>query len=873
MKITDSSIFQGRNIYSHKKCIKLLVDLEGYCEIPSKDIPKFNDRLVEMIPELKKHRCGIDEEQGFIKRLREGTYLAHICEHIIIAIQNMLGIDIAYGKAREIDGDKYLIVYQYQYPKVGIEVAKLAIDIINFLIEDKIINFDYRFMLLKEIMNDEIIGPSTAAICNAAINEGLPILRLGSSNFYQIGYGKQGRIIEASITNNTSCVSADISCDKLLTKELLEIQSLPIARGTKVNDVISLLKEAEKIGYPVVLKPQYGNKGNGVILDIKDDKELISQYQKLTQRYKDIIIEEYWKGNDYRVCVVNNKVVAASLRLPPFIVGNGKKTIQELINDLNTDFLRGDDHEKPLTKVKVDKELIDFIGSENYSLDDILEIDKTLFLRKNANLSTGGTAVDCTNLISEFNKDICIRAAKAIGLDVCGVDICTDDISKPLIHNGIIMEINAAPGLRMHLYPSTGDKRDVGKDIVKMMYNNEVKNIPIISVTGTNGKTTTTRLINSTLFRMGYSAGMTSTEGIYLNGKCIDKGDDTGADSAKCILLNRDVEVAVLETARGGIIRKGLAYDLADVAVITNITEDHLGSDGIDSMEELCSVKALVGEAVKKDGYVVINADDKWSKEIINRFKSNIIYFSKRPDNELIAHQINLGRIAVYIKDEYICVNNNNREYKVSKIQDIPITLNGSLEFNIENAMAACGALVGLGIDYSMIKIGLQNFELNSKENAGRFNIYDYNGIRVILDYGHNIEGYKKVLKAVREITLGKVIGVIGIPGDRKDNVAKDVGKISGELLDYVIIKEDKDTRGRTKGEIAELIKSGVLNTKSEKDISVVLDEVEALKEALLTAKVGDTVIVFYEKRLPLVKVINKGEDEKNIWNDIATSM
>lgn len=864
MKILSSNIYEGKNIYSHKKCIRLDVDLEGYCETPSKEIEGFNDELVKMIPELYIHRCGIDEDGGFVKRLKEGTYLAHICEHIIIAIQNIIGIEVAYGKAREVEGDIYQIIYQYKYPKAGIECAKLAIDIINGLINGIVIDFKTRVSIIKEMLNEELIGPSTLAVCEAAEKHGLPVMKLGSSSFYQIGYGKQGRVIEASITSNTSCIAADISCDKLLTKELLDLQNLPVARGAKVYNVISLLKEADRIGYPLVLKPQYGNKGRGVILDIKNEKELITAYQKLINEFNDIILEEYHRGDDYRVCVVNNKVVGVSLRVPPYIIGDGNKSVEELIDELNSHEYRGEGHEKPLTKVKKDAMLNSFISEQGYALNSILESDKKLLLRKNANLSTGGIAIDYTDKICEENKDICIRAAKAIGIDVCGVDICTNDISKSIINNGIIMEVNTAPGLRMHIYPSEGKSRDVGNEIINMMYKDSIKNIPVVSISGTNGKTTTTRLINYTLCKLGMCSGMTSTEGIFINNQCIDIGDDTGMDSAKCVLLNKDVEVAVLETARGGIIRRGLAYDLADVAVITNITEDHLGCDGVKDMEDLCYVKSLIAEAVKEEGYAVINADDKYSKTIIDRIKANIIYFSKDYKNPLIINSIREGKTVVYLKEDYICINKKRKEYKLSNIDDIPIILNGALKFNIENVMAACAALVGLDIDYNHIKNSIESFELNSKENYGRFNIHDYNGVRIILDYGHNIEGYKKALTAVKEITKGKVIGVIGVPGDRSNDSVKEIGKISSKFIDRIIIKEDKDRRGRKLGEIAQLIKLGIDSSNENNNAKIVLDEVEALKEAIKESNVGDSIIVFYEKIKPLIEVIDKLNDNKN---------
>lgn len=858
MKIIETKVFKGKNIYSHKMCIRMDVDLEGYSETPSKDIEDFNDNLINMIPELNTHRCGIDEERGFVKRLIEGTYLAHICEHITIAIQNKLGIDIHYGKSREVKGNHYYIIYQYLYENVAIESAKLAVDIINALINKIPINYDERIEYLKSILKDEIMGPSTKAICDYAQKVGLPIIKIGNGDFYQIGYGKQGKIIESSIGTNTRCVSVDISCDKMLTKELLRTQSIPVALGSKVKNIIDILKSAEEIGYPVVLKPQYGNKGKGVILNIKNEKELLMAYKSLKDKFKDIIIEKYYTGNDFRVCVINYKVVAVSLRRPPYIEGNGVNTILELIDKVNENPERGEDHERSLTKIKIDNEVIKYINEQGKEINDILKGKEKVYLRKNANLSTGGEAVDYTDKICDENINLCIRAAKMLGLDICGIDICTEDISKPIIHNnGIVMEINAAPGLRMHLNPSEGTPRDLGKEIVNMLYNNNPCNIPVISITGTNGKTTITRVISHTLSKMGYCVGMTSTSGIYINDECIDSGDDTGFESAKAILMNKDVDVAVLETARGGMIKKGLAYDLADVAVITNITQDHLGIDGINSMEELCYVKSLVGEAVKEEGYVVLNADDYWSKSILDRIKANIILFSKDINNPLLK-QNKLSNICVYLDNNNIVVVNEGKKHIICNVDEVPITLDGKLMFNVENILATCGALVGMKIDYCMIKNGITSYLLNSDKNAGRFNCYNVNGVKVILDYGHNIDGYNAVLSAVKHINKGKLYGIVGIPGDRSNDMALEIGKISSQHLDYIIVKEDKDLRGRNQGEIAQLIVDGAKKINAKKKCEVVLKEEEALIRALNISQKGDTIVMFFEDMAPLVNIINE---------------
>ncbi|PRR83173.1 cyanophycin synthetase [Clostridium vincentii] len=866
MKILNQIIYEGKNIYSHKKCIKVELDLCGYSEIPSKDIKGFNDELIAIIPELKKHRCGIDEEGGFVTRLKEGTYLAHICEHSIIAIQNRVGIDVAYGKAREIKDDKYYIIFEYEYRVIGIEAARLAVDLINALIYNEKINFLGRVKNLEEILSKESIGPSTKAIKVAAGRHGMPVFQLEDSGFYQIGYGKQGRIIEATIGAQTSCVSADIASDKELTKALLINQNIPVPQGAKVCNVISLLKEGEKIGYPLVLKPRYGCKGEGVILNISSEKELIKAYNNMKSKYKDLLIEEYIEGNDYRVCIVANSVVAVSLRKPPYVIGDGKHALKELIRELNNDSIRGYDHESPLTKVKIDDELLNFLSKQELSLNNIILRGEKVVLRQNANLSTGAIAIDCTNDISEENKQICIRVAKTIGLDICGIDIKTRDINEPLSKNGVVIEVNAAPGIRMHLHPFKGRMQDVGEAILNLQYNGKPKNIPVISITGTNGKTTTTRLISHVFRQMGYNVGMTSTDGIYIDGQCIDSGDDTGYCSAKTVLLNKEVEVAVLETARGGLIKKGLAYDLADIAVITNITEDHIGIDGINNLEELAFVKVLVGEAVKEDGYVVLNADDEWSIKIISRINAKKIFFSQSKDNELIEKNRIQGGIAVYLDKNALWVTNANKEYKILDVKNIPIALGGKLKFNLENVMAACGALVAAKIDYCMIAKSVKSFKLNEQFNSGRFNIYSVDGVEVILDYGHNIGGYKSVLKSLSAMKKERIIGVIGVPGDRRDKDICEVGSMCGRLMDEIIIKEDIDKRGRKNGEVAALLEKGIKESNNQK-YNICLEEVNALKEALRISKTGDLIIVFYEQLDPLVDIINECNTTRDSLN------
>ncbi|WP_426348880.1 cyanophycin synthetase [Alloiococcus sp. CFN-8] len=848
MKILDYKFYEGRNIYSHKKCVKLIVNLEGYKDIPSVEIDNFNFNLLSILPELKEHRCGIDEDGGFVTRLTEGTYLAHICEHSIIAIHNRLGIDVCYGKARVIKDDIYYIIFSYRYKKTALAIANLAVELMNSLIKNIPLNISDKLNYIKGIVREEMMGSTTEAICNAAIKRGLPIIPIGNSGFFQIGYGKYGRIVEASISTDTSCVAVDISCDKSLTKLLLRQQWIPVPEGEVIKDSIQLLALAEEIGYPVVLKPQYGSKGKGVHLNIKNDIELLKSYSSIKEDFSEFILEKYYQGKDFRVCVIDYKVVAVALRLPPFVTGDGQHTIRELIDLLNEDYRRGEDHEKPLTVVKIDSTLIQCIFHKGYVLDNILENGTILYLRENGNLSTGGVAIDYTDKIAPQNIELCVRAAKTLGLDICGIDICCEDISIPLEEqDGVILEVNSAPGLRMHHYPYIGEARDAAGAVIDMLFKEGLRNIPVIAITGTNGKTTTTRLIGHTISVMGYNVGITTTDGIYINKKCIAKGDTTGYESAKTILLNKDVEVAVLETARGGIIHKGLAYDLADVAVLTNISDDHLGIDDVNTLDELSSVKSLVLEAVKPEGYAVINGDDPWSVRLLSKLNSNIIITARDRNNSYLVANLNKGGYGVYIDHGNICVEKENKVFRVCSIKDIPITYNGLLSYNIENSMAATAALVGAGVDYCVIKKGLCTFMGDEVDNPGRFNIHDFGKYKIVLDYGHNVEGYKAVLGSLAKLPHNKLIGVIGVPGDRLDSNVELIGKISSDALDYIIIKEDMDKRGRAVGEVAALIEKG-LKENNFKDYEIYLDEIDALSRACSIAEEGDVIVIFFEE-------------------------
>ena len=786
--------------------------------------------------------------------------MAHICEHMIIALQNRLGINVAYGKAREIKEDFYYLIFEYKHKKTALASINLAVDIINSLINKVNIDIDKRIELIEKILVKEMMGPSTKAIYNSAKRSNMPVMEIGEG-VYQIGYGKKGRVFSATIGANTSAIAVDICCDKYLTKKVLSMNSIPVANGCKVRNTIELLKSAQKIGYPVVLKPQFGSKGAGVCVNIKTEVELVKAFSSLIEKTKDIILEEYVEGRDYRVCIIDYKVVAVAHRVPPQVVGDGINSIKDLILELNKDTRRGNGHERPLTKIKLDEELDNNLKKHKLDINSILKKDEKLCLRENANLSTGGFAEDCTNLISEENIKICERAAKALGLDICGLDISTNNIAKSLNDYGIIIEANAAPGIRMHEIPVNGEQRNVSDAILSTMYPTGISNIPIISITGTNGKTTTTRLISYVISLMGYNVGMTSTDGVVIGNEFIHVGDDTGAESAKSVLLNRDVDYAVLETARGGIVKQGLAYELADIGVITNISDDHLGIDGINTVDELAFTKSLVVEAIKKDGYAVINGDDKYCKFMIERaskYGVKAIIYSMNKKNKFIQNNIKEGVPVIYKNEEFIVVQNKGKEYKICDYRYMPLTMNGMLKHNIYNALAACGALVGIGMDYVIISKGFLKFKSDEIFNSGRFNIYNVDGREIIFDYGHNISGYKAIVESLEAMGRKNVSAIIGVPGDRSNSNIKTIGKISAKNFAKIYVKEDIDRRNRDINEVAEILVDGIKSVrKNLENTFVILDEADALETAFNNSDAGDTIIVFYEDYKKVLKKLN----------------
>ncbi|MGE5654368.1 MAG: cyanophycin synthetase, partial [Bacillota bacterium] len=807
MLLQDLKAISGRNIYSHYPVIRMVLRLEHLADQPTTAYPGFNDLLLKTLPGLTQHSCSRGYPGGFAERLREGTFLAHVIEHVAIELQDLLGVPSRYGKTRRslIPGT-WEVVFEYQAKEGALAAAELAVEIVESALRGQTVDLSPHLTRIKRLIAHSELGPSTRAICLAAKGRGISVWRLNDDSLVQLGTGCWQHRIQATMTGATSAIATDVACDKTLTKQVLSACGIPVPYGDLARTEDGAVRIADELGGPVVVKPCDGNQGKGVTLNLTTHEEIRTAF-RVAMSYSDrVIVERYVEGRHYRVLVVGHRVIAVSERIPAHVVGDGIHTIRELVEQVNTDPRRGDEHEKPLTKIKIDPVSLMLLARQNMTVSYIPRPGERVFLRENANLSTGGTAIDRTDEIHLANCELAVRAAKIVGLDIAGIDIVTSDISQPMIASGgSVIEVNAAPGIRMHHYPEQGKPRDVGGAIVDYLFpEGAVSEIPVIAVTGTNGKTTTTRLIAHALRSRYRQVGMTCTDGVYSGDMCVERSDATGPRSAQMLLRDPSVEIAVLETARGGIIRSGLGYNLADVAVVTNISNDHIGQDDIEDMDELVHVKSLVAEAVKLDGTVVLNADDPTRRELAQRARRQVIYFSMSGQSSVVRHHLAAGGRAVFYREQQVIFGQGSDEQTLLDVDDIPISLGGKAEHNVANAMAASAALWAFGLSLDEIRYALRNFTPSLEHNPGRQNFFELDGIQVIVDYGHNEEGYRQTLAMARRFAPRRLVGVIAAPGDRKDSDILTLGNLASSGFDYIYIKEDSNLRGRQSGEVAE---------------------------------------------------------------------
>lgn len=847
MLVADVLIFEGRNYYSHKPAAKVTVDLESLAGKESKEFAGFEGRLLATLPGLAGHACA-GQAGGFVSRLRDGTYFGHILEHIILELQAQVGYDITFGKTRQTGRPgTYEVVFEYGLAVLVRPLVELAVKLVEAAIAGKSLVMTEHLAHLRKIAAQADLGPSTRAIVQAARKRGISVRRVGNDSLVQLGTGKNLRRVQATLGPYSSCLAADVACDKSMTKLILSKAGIPVPFGLTVETPEEAVEAWRLVGRPVAIKPRDGNQGKGVSLNLNTIEEVEDAFS-FAQRYgAKVIVEEYIEGKHYRLLVVDTTLVAAAERIPAQVIADGHRTVEELIALANEDPLRGEKHEKPLTRMQLDDLALTVLRRQGLTPHSIPRQGQVVMLRDSANLSTGGVAIDVTDQVHPTIRHLAERVSRIMGLDIAGIDMVVKDIAEHF-STGSVIEVNAAPGIRMHLYPSQGKARDVASAILDMIYPpGSASEIPLVAVTGTNGKTTTTRLIAACLRRRFKHVGMTTSAGIYVDDDLLVSGDTTGPWSANVVLGDPIVEAAVLEVARGGILRGGLGYDLADVAVVTNIAADHLGQDGVDTLEDLARVKGLVTESVRPQGSVVINAEDHFCRQLGALSKRHQIMFSTVANHHLLEH-LGRGGKAVYATSEDLLLTQGSDIACSIPLTDIPLTFRGLAIHNIANCTAAAAALWALGMEFADIRATLTTFLPDLRSNPGRQNIIQVAGRTVMIDYGHNVAGIEAIGSLVRQLCTGRVIGVVCAPGDRSDELIRSLGAAAGKAFSEVFIKEDLDLRGREPGETARLIKAGLEKSGlPESRTHVELEERKALTAAIELAQSHDLVVIFYE--------------------------
>lgn len=864
MQIKRVRYLKGPNYFSYKPTMWIELDLEELEFQPSNLIPDFTEMLLKTIPSLQSHTCSLGYEGGFVERLKEGTWMGHILEHMALELQYLAGIKVKRGKT--ISSNKkgiYYVTYDYKEPKSGLYSFESAFEIVNRILngEREIESRPY-IDKIESLFYENKLGPSTEAIFKAAFEKNIPVERIGSQSMLRLGTGSRQKYVQATITSQTTYLAVENSCDKQMTKTMLDAIGVPVPKGEVVTSTEEIFQSAERLGFPLVIKPLNGRQGQGVITNIKSRDELFNGINCLDKQHGEFILERYYEGNDFRLTVVDGKLVAASLRMPPFVIGNGKDTIHALIEKENKNPLRGEGHEKPMTKIPLNNIVSCYLEKLNLHLDSILEQGQVIQVVGNANLSTGGQAIDVTEEVHPSIKAMAETAAKAIGLDVAGVDLICEDISEPLDRKKVaIVEVNAAPGIRMHHHPSKGTPRDVGKAIIDYLFEDRKDAaIPIISITGTNGKTTTTRMVSHFLEKEGRTVGMTNSDGVYAGSQVIDEGDCSGPISARKILSNPQIDIAVLETARGGILREGLAFRNCDVGIVTNVSEDHLGLDGIETFDQLVKLKRLIPEVVIEGGSCILNADDPEVVKMAEYTKGNVIFTSLCETNLHLINAAGKGKTAWYLADDgWIKCMVEGKEISFLPAKDIPITINGHARHNVSNLLQALAAAHSQGVSIEELKEKALTFQPSVDQSKGRFNRMEVLGREIIVDYAHNIAGLNAFFDTIRHIGAKRKITVISSPGDRQDHEIREMARIALRNSDTLVIREDKDLRGRAPSETANMMYNAAVKEMAgaSKEIYMVLDELEAYLEAWNHSKEGDILIFLYENFPAINKFVN----------------
>ncbi|WND79635.1 cyanophycin synthetase [Lysobacter capsici] len=867
MRILDRSVYVGPSLYAHFPVIRLELDLQALEAWPTARLGSaFIDGLVEALPGLAEHGCSYREPGGFVRRMREdeGTWLGHVLEHVAIELQNVAGENVTFGKTRSVSDDRpgvYSVVYEYAQREEGIAAGELGIKLLCSLLPEDIrpagsVPADFEWESARDSFiryaQRRALGPSTASLVRAAEERNIPWLRLNNQSLIQFGHGKYQQRIQATVTGRTSHIAVELASDKEETNKILASLGLPVPRQELVTDSSGAIRAAKKLGGSVVTKPYNGNHGRGITIDISSDEDVRAGFEAAREHSRSVIVETFVGGDDHRLLVINGELIAATKRTPGHVVGDGLRSIAELVELVNQDPRRGVGHEKVLTRLELDSQAELMMERVGYTAASIPKPGEIVYLRSTANLSTGGTATDVTDIIHPDNRDMAVRAVLAIGLDVGGVDFISPNIAESYKNiGGGICEINAAPGFRMHVAPSEGTPRDAAGPVIDMLFApGAPSRVPIAAITGTNGKTTTARMLAHITKMGGYTPGLTTTDGVYIDGQRTVEGDMTGPVSARMVLSDPHVDMAVLETARGGLLRAGMGVSEVNVGAVLNIQSDHLGLKGIDTLEQLAEIKRVVVEVATD--CAVLNADDPHVLKMSAYTDAKVIcYVTMNPSHALVREHIRAGgracALEAGINGHMITLYDKGSHIPLLWTHLIPATMEGRALHNVQNAMVAAAMAFSLGIKLDAIRHGLRTFDTTFFQAPGRMNVYNEHPFKVVMDYGHNAHAVGVMSDLAQRLDLpGRRIVVLAGPGDRRDEDLHAIAEAVAGRFDHYICRRDDSLRGRDGDEVPRIIAKKLLALGvAETAISIIPDEQQAVDAALRMGQAGDLVLVF----------------------------